>query len=84
MAYRESYKADIDDAVLGCLPDATEADLYWYPSKGTSIADIVQTGLRVGAVRNSLKRLLEEEIVVRAWDGNQRMGRYVYARKVEA
>lgn len=43
-----------------------------------SIFDIVRRGFRVGTVRASLKRLEQDGIVQKRWDGNSRYGRYIY------
>ena len=42
-----------------------------------------KTGLRLGTLRASLRRLCEVGLVYRAWDGNERFGRYVYARRAD-
>jgi hypothetical protein len=50
-------------------------------SSAVSIEEIVRCGLRVGTVRSSLKRLMEQGLVERVWRGNQRFGRYLYFLK---
>ena len=44
----------------------------------TAIADIIRHGWRIGTVRASLKRLLDEGTIERRWHGNARFGRHVY------
>lgn len=44
----------------------------------TAIADIIRHGWRIGTVRASLKRLLDDGTIQRRWHGNQRFGRYLY------
>ncbi|HYA42386.1 MAG TPA: hypothetical protein VEF34_13855 [Syntrophobacteraceae bacterium] len=84
MAYRRTYKPDIDAEVLRNLPVTDKSgpwDSHVDISDWNSISHLWQkTGLRVGTLRNSLKRLCEAGKVHRAWDGNERYGRYVYAR----
>ena len=73
MAYRRTYKTDIDAEVLHRL--STEE---W-----ESIDSLQRcTGFRTGTLRNSLRRLCEDGLAKRKWDGNERFGRYVYARRM--
>jgi hypothetical protein len=62
----------VDEAVLSCIG-----------SEPVSIVDLCSNGGRIGAYRNSLRRLLEQEAVQRKWDGNQRFGRYLYFRRTQ-
>jgi DNA-binding transcriptional ArsR family regulator len=87
MAYRPTYKQDIDAEVLRHLA-ATSKSGPWFSdveiSDWDSISRLCQkTGLRVGTLRASLRRLCEAGLVHRAWDGNERFGRYVYARRAD-
>jgi hypothetical protein len=59
---------EIDNVVFQSLHD----DEY------QPIIDLMRHGFREGTVRASLKRLLEENRIIRKWDGNERYGRYVY------
>jgi len=87
MAYRGTYKQDIDAEVLRHLPATSKSgplfsdrDIFGWDS---IVSLLLWTGLRVGTLRNSLKRLCEAGLVHRAWDGNERFGRYVYARRAD-
>jgi predicted transcriptional regulator len=74
MAYRKAYKLDIDDEVLRRLSS----------EEWESIDDLQRwTGFRTGTLRNSLRRLCEEGLAERRWDGNARFGRYVYSVREE-
>ena len=61
----------IDEAVLSSIG-----------SEPVPIVDLCKGG-RIGAYRNSLRRLLEQKAVQRKWDGNQRFGRYLYFRTTQ-
>ena len=76
MAYRENYKSEIDEYVLSLIPDVRHS----HPSRGFSVSQLCSVGLRVGTVRNSLKRLLDAGMIQRWYDGNERFGRYVYSQ----
>jgi predicted transcriptional regulator len=73
MAYRKTYKTDIDAEVLRHLS----------PEEWESIDSLQRwTGLHTGTLRNSLRRHCEAGLADRRWDGNERFGRYVYARRM--
>jgi len=73
MAYRKTYKTDIDAEVLRRLS----------PDEWESIDSLQRwTGFRTGTLRNSLRRLCEEGFAERKWDGNERFGRYTYTRRM--
>lgn len=85
MPYRPTYKSDIDRQLLNSMTVTDKQELSVYTDiaiwNWDSVSDLVQrTGLRIGAVRNSLKRLVEDKLALRGWQGNERYGRYVYAR----
>lgn len=60
-----------DDLLLRRLP----------PDDWAAIVDLARSGLRVGTIRGSLKRLLDAGTIERRWDGNERFGRYIYRVK---
>lgn len=66
-----SHRTDqIDEIILNQLPGNK--------SDAVGIVDLCRFGGRIGAIRASLKRLVESRSVKRAWDGNARYGRFVY------
>lgn len=67
MSHRTSQ---IDQVVLSSLPNEK--------SRAVGIVDFYPLGARIGTVRAALKRLVSSGEVERAWDGNERYGRYVY------
>jgi hypothetical protein len=87
MAYRKTYKTDIDAEVLRHLATTSKSG-PWFSDLDISDWDSIsylwqKTGLRVGTLRNSLWRLCESGLADRRWDGNERFGRYVYARRAD-
>ena len=86
MPYPPTYKNEMDMRILGWLPlaDRQHYGEDWVSpnilSYGLSVAEIAESGLAVGTVRASLKRLLDSGQVIRYYDGNERFGKYVYAR----
>lgn len=86
MPYRPTYKDEVDQRLLNfmTITEKQESSFYSYHEieNWNSILELVRrTGLRIGAVRNSLKRLTERELVLRCWHGNARYGRHLYAQK---
>ena len=71
LEYRQQQR---DDAVYYLLNDDWQ-----------SVDEIVLSGhgVSLGTVRASLKRLLEDGLIERKWDGNERYGRYLY-REVQS
>ena len=76
MAYRTTYKAEMDRRIYGAIK-------YNSPVGVWDIRGILSASKQcpVGAVRNALKRLLAANEITREWDGNQRYGRYIYKLK---
>jgi predicted transcriptional regulator len=73
-----SYCEDVDDRILKLLPNETESKDVWL-----SINDITSKwwlSAKRGTVQNSFKRLCDCHMVIREWDGNERYGRYIYAK----
>jgi DNA-binding Lrp family transcriptional regulator len=70
-----SYRTDaIDREVLSLLP--TERH------EAIAIVDLVRNSrFKLGTVRNTLKRLLEQGAIDGIWDGNERYGRLLYFAK---
>jgi DNA-binding transcriptional ArsR family regulator len=85
MAYRKTYKTEIDAEVRRHLHSTSKkGPLFsdWDIFDWDSISKLREkTGLRLGTLRASLRRLCEAGLVHRAWDGNERFARYVYARR---
>lgn len=84
MAYRPTYKNEVDSEVLRHIPlgHVTEYGQPIDGEKWASVTDLLRwSGLRIGTVRNSIRRLMAREQITRYWDGNERYGRWIYAVK---
>jgi DNA-binding Lrp family transcriptional regulator len=67
-----SYRTDeIDRSVLNSLPTEHR--------EAIAVVDLAHDNwLKLGTIRNALKRLLDEGAIERIWDGNERFGRFLY------
>jgi hypothetical protein len=86
MEYRKTYKSETDAEVLRHLPASPKSGPFSDSDvvNWLSISQLQQkTGMGVDTIRTSLRRLCEAGRVHRAWDGNERFGRYVHARRAE-